>query len=114
MPNFGESIGLIHELRKLTATKEFLHGCYDRAYIDKCIGSGLPWLLDTHALLDNTLHTQQSNTKLGLDEFANTAHAAIAEVVDVIFAPMAVVQLNQAAHYFNQVILLSGTIPLRF
>ncbi len=114
MSDLGKSIGLIHELRKLAATKEFFHGCHHRAYVDERVGSGLPWLLDTHTLLDNTLHTQQTNTKLGLDEFTHRAYAAIAEVVDIVFASMAVIQLNQAAHDVDQVILCQGTLALGY
>src|SRR5258708_12203540 len=94
MSDLGKSIGLIHELRKLAATKEFFHGCHHRAYVDERVGGGLPCLLDTHTLLDNTLHTQQTNTKLGLDEFTHRAYAAIPAVVDTVFAATAVIHLN--------------------
>src|SRR6266581_1689748 len=102
MPNFSESVGLIHELRELTATKEFFHGGNDRAYVDKSVGSSLPWLLNAHAFFDNALHTQQSDAKLRLYEFADTAHTTVAKVVDVIFAPMAVIQLNQTTNDVDQ------------
>src|SRR5215472_16919962 len=114
MSDLGKSIGLIHELRKLAATKEFFHGRHHRAYVDERVGSGLPWLLDTHTLFDDTLHTQQTNTKLGLDELTHTAYTTIAQVVDIVFESVAVNQVNQAAHDVDQVILCHSTLALGY
>src|SRR5437016_5494855 len=105
MSNLSKRIGLIHKLRKLTATEEFFHGGNYRAYVDKSVGSCLSRLLNAHALFDNALHTQQANTKLCLDKFADTAYATIAQMVDIIFAPMSIIQLNQATNNVDQVIL---------
>src|SRR6266487_666245 len=105
MPNFGQSVGLIHKLRKLTSAEEFFHGSDNRPYVDESIGSVLAWFLNALALFNNPLHTQQSNAKLRLDEFTNTTYATIAEVIDIIFTSMAIIQLNQATHDVDQVIL---------
>ena len=37
-----------------------------------------------HALLDHALHAQQADAELVLDQLADRAHAAVAEVVDVV------------------------------
>src|SRR5689334_22438442 len=98
MTDFGQGVGLVHELRKLAAAEEFLHGCHDRANINERIGSGLSWLLNAHTLLDYALHTQEANAELGLNEFADAADATIAQVVDIVFASMTIVQLDEATH----------------
>ena len=112
MADFSEGVGLVHELRELAAAEEFFHGSYDRAYVDERIGSGLAWLLDAHAFFDDALHTQQADTELGLDQLANAAHAAVAEVVDVIFASDAVVEFDEAAHNIDKVVKREGALAL--
>ena len=91
MPNFSKSIGLIHELRKLATAKEFFHGSYNWTYIDKRIRCSLSWLLNAHALFDHALHSQQTNPKLCLDQFADTTYTAISQMIDIIFAPTTVI-----------------------
>jgi len=39
---------------------------------------------ETHALLDRALHAQQADAILVLHQLADRAHAAVAEVVDVV------------------------------
>ena len=39
---------------------------------------------DRHALLDHPLHAQQADAELVLDQLADRAHAAVAQVVDVV------------------------------
>src|SRR5579884_3350425 len=112
MPNFGQGVGLIHELRKLAATKEFLHRCHDRANINQRIGSGLAWLLNTHTLFDDALHAQEADAELRLNEFTDAAYATITQVVDVVFAAMTVVQFNKATHNVDQVILRKRPLAL--
>ena len=91
MPNFSKGIGLIHKLRKLTTAEEFFHCGDDRAYVDERIGCSLSWLLNAHALFDHALHAQQPNAKLRLNQLANTAYTTISQMVDIIFAPMAII-----------------------
>src|ERR1700730_15159837 len=105
MADFRQGIGLIHELRELTAAEEFFHGGDDRANIDEGVGRGLSRLLYAHALFDDALHTQEADAELALDKLADAAHAAIAQVVNVVFAAMAVVQLDKAANDVDEIIL---------
>src|SRR5437899_7093390 len=86
--NLCQSVGLIHKLGKLTTTKEFSHGSNNRANINQGIGCCLSRLLDAHALFDNALHTQQTNTELRLDQLTHTTNTAIAQVVDIVLASM--------------------------
>ena len=55
-------------------------------------------LLEAHALLDRTLHADETDPVLILEQLADDAHAAIAEVVDVVDALariVAVLQVDQ-------------------
>src|SRR5205807_8370523 len=92
MADLREGIGLVHELRELATAEKFLHSGNDRTNIDQCVRCCLARLLDTHALLYDTLHTQEADTELRLDQFSNAAHAAVAKVIDVVFAAVSVVQ----------------------
>ena len=47
---------------------------------------------DGHALFDDALHAQQADAELVLDQLADRAHAAVAEVVDVVGGALAVVE----------------------
>ena len=112
MPDLGQRIRLIHKLRKLAAAEELFHRRHNRANIDKSIGSGLSRLLDTHALFDDALHTQQANSELRLDQFTHAAYAAISQVINIILAPTAIVQCNETANNIDQVILRQNTLAL--
>ncbi len=108
-----QGISLIHKLRELAAAEEFFHRRHHRADIDQSVRRRLARLLNAHALLDHALHTQQANAKLRLNQLTHAAHAAIAQVVDIVLAPMAVIQRNQAANDIHQVILRQSTLALR-
>ena len=49
----------------------------------------------THALLDGALHAQQADAVLVLHQFADRAHAAVAEVVDVVDVALAIAQIDK-------------------
>src|SRR5258708_127511 len=112
MANLRQGIRLIHELGELAATEKLLHCRYDRANSDERTRVCLARLLDAHALLHDSLHTQQANAQPCLDQLADTTHAPIAQVIDIVFAPMTVVQLNQAANNAHQVIQRQGALLL--
>jgi hypothetical protein len=55
------------------------------ALIRSCgISVSISWT--AHALLDRTLHADQTDAVLVLEQLADRAHAAVAEVVDVVDA----------------------------
>ena len=41
-------------------------------------------ILQRHSLLDRSLHPDQSNPELGLQQFSDTANSTIAKMVDII------------------------------
>ena len=113
MADLCEGIGLVHELRELATAEKFLHSGNDRTNIDQCVRCCLAWLLDTHALLYDTLHTQEADTELRLDQLSNAAHAAVAKMIDVVFAAVPVVQGDQATNDIDQVVLGQDALTLR-
>ena len=50
---------------------------------------------ERHALLDRALHAQQADAILVLHQFADRAHAAVAEMVDVVDLAAAVAQVDE-------------------
>jgi hypothetical protein len=108
-----QGIGLVYELRELAAAEELLHRRDHRANIDQRVWRGLARLLDAHAFLDHALHAQQANAELCLDQLAHAAHTAVAQVVDVILAPMPIIQRDQATNNIHQVVLRQNARALR-
>src|SRR5216683_613393 len=81
MADLREGIRLIHELGELAAAEKLLHCRDDRANSDERVGACPFWLLETHALLHDSLHTQQAHAQPCLDQLADTAHTPIAQVI---------------------------------
>jgi hypothetical protein len=81
---FGQRIGLIHELRELAGAKEFAQGGHHRADVDQRNRGKLLLVTDGHAFFDNALHAAQADAQFILNQFANRLDAAIAEVVNII------------------------------
>ena len=105
-------VGLVHELRELAAAEELLHGRHDGADVDEHVGRRLLRLLDGHALLDDALHAQETDPEGVLDKLAIGADAAVAEVVDVVRAAEAVVQLDEVADDDGDVFLRDRALDL--
>ena len=93
----GQRVGLVHELAELAAAEELLHRRHDGADVDEGVRRGLLGLLDRHALADDPLHAEQTDAERVLDQLADGADAAVAEVVDVVGDAEPVVELDQVA-----------------
>ncbi len=78
----GGGIGLVHELRQLRGAEEFLDGGDDRVDVHQGLRGDLVGFLHAHALAHDALHAGQADTELVLDQLADRADAAVAEVVD--------------------------------
>ena len=107
-----QRVGLVHELGELAAAEELLHSRHHGADVDEHVGRRLLRLLDGHALLDDPLHAQQADAEGVLDELTVGADAAVAEVVDVISAAQAVVELDEVADDDGDVFLGDGALDL--
>ena len=70
---------------------------------------------ERHALLDGALHAQQADAVLVLHQLADRAHAAVAEMVDVVDLALAVAQVDQRLDDREDVLLRSTrTVSRRF
>ena len=93
-----ERIGLVHELRKLRTAEEFANRGHDRLGVHEVVRhGGGHFLVHRHLFLDGALHADEADAELVLEEFADRAHAAVAEVIDVVERADVLAQLHQVA-----------------
>src|SRR5439155_12019189 len=59
------------------------------------------------------LHAEQADAELALDELADRANAAVAEVVDVVWRALAVVQLDDPADDPHEILVREGALRHR-
>ena len=95
--DLGERVGLVHELRELRGAEELAHRRRRRLGVDQVLRHDRVDIDRRHALLDRPLHAQQADAVLVLHQLADRAHAAVAEIVDVVDLALAVAQLDQGA-----------------
>ena len=96
--DLGERIGLIHELRKLARSEEFADRRHDGLGVHQVVRHGRRhFLVDRHLFLDRALHADEADAELVFEQFADRAHAAVAEVIDVIDRADALAQFQQVA-----------------
>ena len=82
--HLGQRVVLVHELRQLGGSEEFLDRGRHRTDVDQGLrGDGLD-VLGGHAVTHDTLHPTKTGTQLILDELADGAQTAVAEMVDVV------------------------------
>jgi len=101
---FGQGIGLIHELAELAGAEEFAHRRHDRPDVDQRDRRDALTLADGHALADDALGAAHPDAQLVLDQLADRLDTAVAQVVDVIRAGRAIVDLDHVAHQLDQVV----------
>ena len=94
--HFRERVGLVHELRQLRRPEELANRGHDRLRVDQVVRhGGRHFLVDRHLLLDRALHADQPDAELVLQQLADRAHAAVAEVIDVVDVRRVLAQLEQ-------------------
>ena len=98
MREFGQRVGLVHELRKLRGTEEFLDGGRNGPDVDQILRARLAQVLDGHALLHAALQARHAHANLVLQKLAHGAQAAVAHVVDIVHIADAVEQAELVAH----------------
>ena len=79
-----ERVVLVHELRQLRGAEELLDRRHHGADVDQGLRGDRLDVLRGHALTDDALHAGQAGADLVLDQLADVAQAAVAEVVDVV------------------------------
>ena len=116
MRQFGQRVGLVHELRELAAAEELLHGSDNRPDVDERAWRRLFRVGNRHAFAHDSLHAEQADAELLLNELAHGAHAAVAEMVDVVrmaaaIGPaQAVIHPDLLANDVDQVLLAKPTL----
>ena len=105
MRDLGERVRLVHELRELRAAEVLLDDRRDRLRVDQVVRhERVDFLRHAHALLDGALHADETDAVLVLHQLADGADATIAEVVDVVDGPAAVLQLDEVTDGLQDVL----------
>ena len=103
-----ERVRLVHELGELARAEELLDHGRHRLRVDEIVRHQRLDLLERHPLLDRTLHPHETDPVLVLEQLADDAHPAVAEVVDVVDALVrvgAVLQVDQVLHRAEDVLV---------
>ncbi len=111
--NLRQRIRLVHELAQLAGAEKLLHRRRYHLGVDEVANQDVVEVLDSKALPDGALHAHEANAKLALEQFADGAHAPVAEVVDVVHRPLAVTQLDDVAHRGDDVLERQGSLIQR-
>ncbi len=88
-------VGLVHELRQLRRAEELADRRADRLAVDQVVRHQVLGLGLAETLLDRPLDPHQAGAELVLGQFADAAHPAVAEVVDVVDVALAVAQVDE-------------------
>ena len=98
MRNLGERVGLIHKLRELGRSEKFADRSHHWFRVDQIVRHGRGhFLVHGHFFFNRPLHADQADAELVLHQLADRAHAAIAQVIDVVDRTDALAQLQQVA-----------------
>ncbi len=103
--DFGQGVGLVHELRQLGATEEFLHNGRGRLVVDEVVRQQGVHVLELQTLADGTLDTQQTDAVLVFEKLTDSADAAVTQMVNVVDLTVAVFQLQEVADRLEDVVL---------
>ncbi len=101
-----QRVVLVHELRQLGASEEFLHGSLHRLDIDQRLRRNLlVRIMCRHALADHPLQPRQTDAVLVLQELSNRTDAAVPQVVNVIVVSDAIFQMHVIVHGGKDILL---------
>ena len=94
--NFRQRIRLIHELRQLRRSEEFADRGHHRLGIDQVVRHRRRhFLVHRHFFFNCPFHADQSDAELVLEQLADRAYAAIAQVIDVVHRANVLAELEQ-------------------
>ena len=110
MREFGQRIGLVHELGQLAGTEKFFNSRDDGTNIDKHLRRNRFRILYGHAFTNNSFHARQPDTELVLQEFTDTAKAPVAQMVDIVDIAEPVHQIEEIADIGNDIFLSNRTV----
>ena len=92
--------------------EEFAHRRRRRFRVDQVLRHDRVDLDRRHAFLDRALHAQQADAVLVLHQFADRAHPAVAEVVDVVDLALAVAQFGQRLDAGDDVVAVQRALTV--
>ncbi len=101
--DLGQRVVLVHELRELRGAEELLDRGGHRLRVDHVLRVDLLVLGQRQALLDRALDAHQPDAEGDFRHLADAAHAAVAEVVDVVHLAVAVLDRDQRAQHVHDV-----------
>ena len=93
--NLRQRIVLIHELRKLARTKEFLDGSGHRLGIDDFLRHQVFGVGKRQTLLDRALDTNQAQPELVFNHLTDRTDTTVAQMIDIIDRAVAVTDLDE-------------------
>ncbi len=108
---FRQRVRLLHKLRQLRRAEELANGRHDRADIHQRHRRQIVRLADRHALLDDALRPPQPHAQLVLNQLAHSLDATVAQMVNVVRAIHAVVDVNHALDHLHDVRFGDGAHP---
>src|SRR3990170_736102 len=93
--DFGQRIGLVHELGQLGGPEELLDDRGDGFRVDQVVRHQGLDVLEAHLLPDRPFHAHQPHPELVLDQLPHGADAPVPEVVDVVRLADPVLQVDE-------------------
>ena len=103
--DFGQRIGLVHELRQLRRAEELLQRGRNRLAVDQVVRHQRLLLGLAQTLFHGLFDPCQTGAVLVFGQFADATHAAVAQVVDVIDFAVAVAQVHQDLDHGQDVLV---------
>ena len=101
----GQGIGLVHVLAELARPEERLDHGRHGARVHQVVDVDLLRVgVDRHPLLDQSGHAREADRELVRNQLTDRAHAAVAQVVDVVGEPASLGQVDQVAQDRNEVL----------
>ncbi|MPM52374.1 hypothetical protein SDC9_99133 [bioreactor metagenome] len=104
--DFGQRVGLVHELRQLRCAEEFLQSSRDRLGVDQVVRHQRLLFRLAQTFLHSLFDTCQTGAVLVFSQLTHATHAAIAQVVDVVDFALAVAQIHQNLHHGQDVFVV--------
>ena len=98
-----QRVGLVHELRQLAGAEELLQRRHDRADVDDRLRRDRVGVLGGQALADDALHPVQADPERLLDQLADGAQTAVAEVL--VLVEVILDRLTRHRHGLGRVVL---------
>ena len=94
MCQLTKRVVLIHELRQLGRSEEFLNCCCYRFDIDQGLRRNRLCILCCHTLTYNSFQSGQTDTILVLKKFSNRTDTTVTQMVDIIVKSDSVFQMH--------------------